>query len=127
MSEERLEAGRVLLGAALRQRRLDAGLTLSELAERAGLSLSYLSEVERGRKLMSLEALDAYALALGMLVVDILARVYPFGLGERPAEVQVVRDARFRHEPDDQNAGSMTTVSADATAGPRCRSSARRT
>lgn len=96
MGEERLAAGRVLLGAALRARRLDAGLTLAEVAERAHLSLSYLSEVERGRKLMSLEALDAWAVALDMTVVDVLSSVYPFGVRDRPTAVDVVPDARFR-------------------------------
>jgi transcriptional regulator with XRE-family HTH domain len=36
------------LGAALRRARKERGLTLSELAPKAGLSVSYLSEVERG-------------------------------------------------------------------------------
>lgn len=96
MGEERMAAGRLLLGAALRERRLGAGLTLSEFAARTGLSLSYLSEVERGRKLMSLDALDACAVALDVLVVDILAEVYPFGVSRRPARVRAVPDARFR-------------------------------
>ena len=96
MSEDRLVAGRVLLGAALRRRRLDAGLTLAEVAERADLSLSYLSEAERGRKLMSLDALDAWAVALDVTVVEVLSSVYPFGVRDRPAVVGVVPDARFR-------------------------------
>ncbi|WP_080636009.1 helix-turn-helix domain-containing protein [Salinispora mooreana] len=37
-------------GAALRERRKLAGLTLTILAERAGLSLGYLSQIERGIK-----------------------------------------------------------------------------
>lgn len=35
-------------GGALRRRRLEAGLTLRDLAERAGVSASFLSQVERG-------------------------------------------------------------------------------
>src|SRR5690348_2908743 len=97
MGEERLVSGRLLLGAALRERRLRAGLTLAEVAEASGLSLSYLSEVERGRKLMSLEALDAWAMAMKVVVVDVLAEVYPFGHVARPRRVEAVPDARYRH------------------------------
>jgi transcriptional regulator with XRE-family HTH domain len=91
-----MAAGRVLLGAALRRRRVEAGLTLAEVAAESGLSLSYLSEVERGRKLMTLEALDTWALAMGVAVVDVLSGVYPFGAVPRPRRVHVVPDARFR-------------------------------
>ena len=37
------------LGARLRARRLALGMTLAEVAERAGLSLPYVSNLERGR------------------------------------------------------------------------------
>ena len=40
-------------------------LTLRELAERAGISLSYLSEIEHGRKPGSVAALSRIADALG--------------------------------------------------------------
>ena len=96
---ERSEAGRVLLGAALRRLRVEAGLNLSEAAEAAGISLSYLSEVERGRKLISLDALDSCAVALGTSVVDILSGVYPFGSSRRPRQVAPPPDARYRSEP----------------------------
>jgi transcriptional regulator with XRE-family HTH domain len=98
MSEDRASAGRVLLGAALRKYRMESGLTLSEVAQRANLSLSYLSEAERGRKLMSLEALDAWAVAMDVTVVDVLAGVYPFGSASKPRRVEPVVDGRFRQE-----------------------------
>ena len=41
---------RFILGLKLRSRRLEAGLSLKQLAERSGMSISYLSEIETGRK-----------------------------------------------------------------------------
>jgi transcriptional regulator with XRE-family HTH domain len=38
------------LGAAIRHYRLQAGLTQAELAQRAGLNRSYLSELESGKE-----------------------------------------------------------------------------
>lgn len=37
-------------GAVIRQRRMDLGLTLKALAKRAGCSMSYLSQIESGRR-----------------------------------------------------------------------------
>ncbi len=39
-----------LLGAKLRQLRNDKGLSLKELAEKSGMSISYLCEIEKGKK-----------------------------------------------------------------------------
>lgn len=38
------------LGAALRHYRLEAGLSQAELAERAGLNRTYLSDLEQGKE-----------------------------------------------------------------------------
>jgi len=38
------------LGAAIRHYRTEAGLTQAELAERAGLHRTYLSDLERGKE-----------------------------------------------------------------------------
>jgi transcriptional regulator with XRE-family HTH domain len=40
----------IIFGMKIRQARLEAGLTLTELAATAGLSASYLTEIEKGRK-----------------------------------------------------------------------------
>ena len=66
---------RELAGAALRRRRQAQGRTLREVAEAAGVSLTYLSEVERGRKEPSSEVLEAVCTALGVLLSDVLFEV----------------------------------------------------
>ena len=62
----------VQFGAALRQRRLETGMTQAELATAAGLSRSYLSEVECGREGLSLERAAKLADALKCPLVDLL-------------------------------------------------------
>ena len=51
------------------------GRTLADVAERAGVSTQYLSEVERGRKEPSSEVIGAVAGALGLRLVDLTSRV----------------------------------------------------
>ncbi|MEO5710998.1 MAG: helix-turn-helix transcriptional regulator [Nocardioidaceae bacterium] len=66
---------REVVGAELRRERLDAGRTLGAVAERAGISVQYLSEMERGLKDPSSELLGAVAGALGLQLVDLTVRV----------------------------------------------------
>jgi transcriptional regulator with XRE-family HTH domain len=55
---------RPLVGARIRRRRVDAGLTLARVAERTGLNVGYLSQVENDKASPSLETLAALAQAL---------------------------------------------------------------
>ncbi|HXP15147.1 MAG TPA: helix-turn-helix transcriptional regulator, partial [Actinomycetes bacterium] len=78
---------REAVGEALRRRRQAQGRTLREVAEAAGVSLTYLSEVERGRKEASSEVLEAVcaALRLGLAelffeVAETLALAEPVGV-----------------------------------------------
>lgn len=84
--EERLAIGRLLLGARVRELRVGFGLQIGELAERAGISLAYLSDVERGRKLPTLPLLDALAGGLGTTAAALLDGLYPWGSDVPPAE-----------------------------------------
>jgi len=59
----------------LRERRLDAGLRLSDVSARAGVSTQYLSEIERGRKEPSSEVLAAVTTALDLSLADLALRV----------------------------------------------------
>ncbi len=72
---ETAQAIRQVLGAMLRARREAARRTLSEVAAEAGLSPAHLSEVERGRKEVSIERLIAVAHALGVQPADVYAEL----------------------------------------------------
>ncbi|RZU73067.1 helix-turn-helix protein [Micromonospora kangleipakensis] len=63
---------RRVIGGVLRRVRLQQGRTLREVALAAGVSLPYLSEVERGRKEASSEVLAAICRALGINLSDLL-------------------------------------------------------
>jgi transcriptional regulator with XRE-family HTH domain len=54
------------LGAAIRKRRLELGLSQEQLAERAGLDRSYVGQVERGDNSIALLSLVSTANALGV-------------------------------------------------------------
>jgi transcriptional regulator with XRE-family HTH domain len=55
---------RLLFGLKLRQMRLDKSLTQYELADRAGLSQSYINEIEKGKKYPKTEKIIALAKAM---------------------------------------------------------------
>jgi transcriptional regulator with XRE-family HTH domain len=66
---------REVLGERLRALRRSRGETLTETAERAGISPQYLSEIERGLKDPSSEVLAAVAGALGATLIDLTTQV----------------------------------------------------
>jgi hypothetical protein len=78
-------------GAVLRERRHGLDQTLAEVAGRAGISVQYLSEVERGRKEASSEVLAAVSGALRLTLVD-LTRLVLHRL--TPLDVTSVRPGR---------------------------------
>jgi transcriptional regulator with XRE-family HTH domain len=97
---------REAVGEALRRRRQAQGRTLREVAEAAGVSLTYLSEVERGRKEASSEVLEAVCAALRLRLAELffevaetLALAEPVGVsgGTRGAEPPAV--VGFLHPP----------------------------
>ncbi len=92
-SEQRL---RTVVGDVLRRERHDQQRTLADVAERAAVSLPYLSEVERGRKDVSSEVLHAICDALELPMHDLL---------ERSAE-------RFRVEAGSQGASRFQLLAA---------------
>ena len=65
---------REVIGDVLRDERHRQERTLADVAERAAVSLPYLSEVERGRKEVSSDLLDAIGTALDLPLVEILER-----------------------------------------------------
>ena len=63
------------IGAALRRHREEQRRTLRSVAGEAGVSLGYLSEVERGVKEASSELLAAICRALGVRLPELLVEV----------------------------------------------------
>ncbi|MCZ7425961.1 helix-turn-helix transcriptional regulator [Micromonospora sp. WMMA1949] len=91
---------RRVIGGVLRRIRLRQGRTLREVAQAAGVSLPYLSEVERGRKEASSEVLAAICRALGIHLADLLEEARDELRRERPAPVGPgISAARFDRVP----------------------------
>jgi len=84
---------RHVIGGILRGARLAQGRTLVDVAASARVSTAYLSEVERGRKEASSEVLAAVCAALGIRLVDLVART---GEELRPAAPVVLSSVRDR-------------------------------
>lgn len=59
----------------LREVRLERGFSQEELADRAGLHRTYISQVERGLKSPSLRSLEQIAQALGLPASALLRRM----------------------------------------------------
>jgi transcriptional regulator with XRE-family HTH domain len=66
---------REAVGDVLRDERQAQDRTLADVAGAAGVSMQYLSEIERGRKDPSSEVLGAVAGAVGLRLIDLTARV----------------------------------------------------
>ena len=65
-------------GDAVRKRREELGLTQEDLAGRAGIHRTYLSDVERGSRNISLANIERLAAALSLRISEL------FQLVERP-------------------------------------------
>lgn len=74
MSESAL---REALGAAIRERRKALGLTLAQMAQRTGVSLGYLSQIELGKNSASIETLYRISLGLGVKMADLFQSLQP--------------------------------------------------
>ncbi|MFD9736716.1 helix-turn-helix domain-containing protein [Umezawaea sp. NPDC059074] len=66
---------REVLGRSLRSTREEQGGRLVDVAEKAGISPQYLSEIERGRKEPSSEMIAAVTGALGVELADLLTGI----------------------------------------------------
>jgi transcriptional regulator with XRE-family HTH domain len=66
---------REAIGQRLRATREEQGDRLVDVAERAGISPQYLSEIERGRKEPSSEMIAAVTGALGVGLADLLTGI----------------------------------------------------
>ncbi len=78
---------RELLGDTLRSARRRQERTLKDVAERAGVSMTYLSEIERGHKEASSEVISAITRSLGGELVDLLTEMTSRAVPTRPTGV----------------------------------------
>lgn len=74
---DQADAAAAALGARIRSRRLGLGLTLTQAASAAGLSHSFLSQVERGLERLSMNSLFRIADALGTTQQALLSDTRP--------------------------------------------------
>jgi CheY-like chemotaxis protein len=74
MSETAL---RESLGNAIRERRKALSLTLAQMAQRTGVSLGYLSQIELGKNSASIETLYRISLGLGIKMAELFQTVQP--------------------------------------------------
>ena len=68
-------------GLAIRRRRLQQGVSQEELAYRAGLHRTYVSDIERGVRNPSLVNVEKLAEALGTSLSDLFAETESGGSG----------------------------------------------
>jgi transcriptional regulator with XRE-family HTH domain len=117
---------RLHYGEALRRIRRDRGTGLNELAARAGVSPSYLSEVERGFKRPSTDVLASLAGALDMAPSELLAYIEAFavasglapGMVGEAAQSRTPASARHRDMDDARTRGSQRRAEFIASLGP---------
>jgi transcriptional regulator with XRE-family HTH domain len=62
------------IGAAVRALRQARGLTLEALADAAGMNVTYLSDIERGRSNPTIGKLGDLAMVFGISVSELIAR-----------------------------------------------------
>ena len=85
---------RILFGLKVKQLRQDQELSFVELARRSGMSVSYLNEIEKGKKFPKGDKIDALAAALGISRESLLSR----DLGRNLAPVQDLLRSNFLSE-----------------------------
>ncbi|NBU31256.1 MAG: XRE family transcriptional regulator [Actinobacteria bacterium] len=91
------------LGERLREARTTAGMSIRALSATAGVSVGYLSEIERGHKEVSSEILAAVCRALGVDVSSVVAGA---------AGAMAAADAAVTFAPVQTLPHIVTTVSA---------------
>jgi two-component system response regulator len=80
------------LGYAIRKARSEQHITQEELADRAGLQRTYVSDVERGRRNISLESIEKLAKALKLSISKLFARMGKGATHNPLVEILMVED-----------------------------------
>jgi transcriptional regulator with XRE-family HTH domain len=94
------EANGLQIGKTIRGRRQKLGLTLQDVADAAGISIGYLSLIERDKAVPTLTTLSAIARALGVAMEFLIARPQPITCISRAKDRPqfVVGTAQLRYE-----------------------------
>ena len=71
---------RIIFGLKIKQLRQEGSLSLGDLSDRSGLSVSYLNEIEKGKKYPKTEKIEALAKALGVPMEELLSDELKEGL-----------------------------------------------
>ncbi len=73
-SDSRLQSDQIsrTFGAAVKRRRLELGVSQEELAELSDLHRTYISDVERAKRNITLKSAARIASSLGMTVITLL-------------------------------------------------------
>lgn len=75
MSEQPSVDIRVRFGLAVRKRRNELGISQEDFAEQADLHRTYVSDLERGKRNVSLENIEKLAKALKLSISDLMKGV----------------------------------------------------
>lgn len=84
---------KVFLGKAIKQHRSALGLSQEELAARAGMHRTYVSEVERGERNPSITSIEKLAQALEISITSLLAPTHSNAGAPEALEILVVEDS----------------------------------
>ncbi len=79
-------------GTTIKSKRSELGISQEELADRAGLHRTYISDVERGVRNLSLESIGKLAAALEISVARLFHRAISGDHPEQPVEILLVED-----------------------------------
>lgn len=79
-------------GSAIKQKRTELGISQEELADRAGLHRTYISDVERGMRNISLESIEKLAAALQHSISGLFAQAGTSGPPPPLVEILLVED-----------------------------------
>lgn len=93
-----------MLGKRVRQLRLQQKLTQEQLAERAGISTSFLGHIERGSRKLSLDSFCRIARALDCTANDLLPME---GGNARLSALELLRCAAMLAEAEDASGTSI--------------------
>lgn len=89
---------KMIFGSAVKSKRFALGLSQEELAERAGLHRTYVSDVERGARNPSLGSIEKLAIALELPVAGLFPHVDPVRARRELVEILLVQNDREEAE-----------------------------